>query len=496
MSSKSELKKLSEESLTRQPEEVFDIICKLGEGSYGSVYKALHKESGQVLAIKQVPVDTDLQEIIKEISIMQQCDSPYVVKYYGSYFKNTDLWIVMEYCGAGSVSDIMRLRKKTLQEDEIATILSDTLKGLEYLHLRRKIHRDIKAGNILLNNEGHAKLADFGVAGQLTDTMAKHIWSLGITALEMAEGKPPYGDIHPMRAIFMIPTKPPPSFREPDQWSPEFIDFVSGCLVKNPEERATATELLNHEFIGNAKQPSILSQMIAEAHEIREKQSAHRAHVINNVAIKNQNQTEDSDEEDCSGTMKPLPEDTGTLVPSHDLPDTGTLVSAMLDLGTMVINSDTDTEATMKRHNTGSVESGKKYRPLFLDHFDKKEAPEIGKGNGQIHGAHNQDNENKLELRSPTESQRFQSHLQLQLNQISHPVQEQPHNNISKFQNVFTERDFDFLKFLSYEELQQRMANLDAEMEREIDELRRRYQTKRQPILDAMDTKRKRQQNF
>ncbi|CAB0004154.1 unnamed protein product [Nesidiocoris tenuis] len=272
----SELKKLSEESLTRQPEEVFDIICKLGEGSYGSVYKALHKESGQVLAIKQVPVDTDLQEIIKEISIMQQCDSPYVVKYYGSYFKNTDLWIVMEYCGAGSVSDIMRLRKKTLSEDEIATILCDTLKGLEYLHLRRKIHRDIKAGNILLNTEGHAKLADFGVAGQLTDTMAKRntvigtpfwmapeviqeigydcvadMWSLGITALEMAEGKPPYGDIHPMRAIFMIPTKPPPSFREPDKWSPEFIDFVSRCLVKNPEERATASEMLNHEFIVN-----------------------------------------------------------------------------------------------------------------------------------------------------------------------------------------------------------------------------------------------------
>jgi serine/threonine kinase 3 len=89
----SELKKLSEESLTRQPEEVFDILCKLGEGSYGSVFKAVHKESGQVLAIKQVPVDTDLQEIIKEISIMQQCDSPYVVKYYGSYFKNTDLWV-------------------------------------------------------------------------------------------------------------------------------------------------------------------------------------------------------------------------------------------------------------------------------------------------------------------------------------------------------------------------------------------------------------------
>ncbi|KAJ8669590.1 hypothetical protein QAD02_000849 [Eretmocerus hayati] len=520
MSSKSELKKLSEESLTRQPEEVFDIICKLGEGSYGSVYKALHKESGQVLAIKQVPVDTDLQEIIKEISIMQQCDSPYVVKYYGSYFKNTDLWIVMEYCGAGSVSDIMRLRKKTLQEDEIATILCDTLKGLEYLHLRRKIHRDIKAGNILLNNEGHAKLADFGVAGQLTDTMAKRntvigtpfwmapeviqeigydcvadIWSLGITALEMAEGKPPYGDIHPMRAIFMIPTKPPPSFREPDQWSPEFIDFVSVCLVKNPEERATASELLNHEFIGNAKQPNILSQMIADAHELREKQSANRTHVINNVAIKGQNNADDSDDDDCTGTMKPLPED-GTLVPDRDLTDTATLTSAMLDLGTMVINSDTDTEATMKRHNTGSVESGKKYRPLFLDHFDKKESPEIDKSNGQMRLVQELEPEPKPEVQNPTEAQRFQNHLQMQLNQISHPIPEQPVNNVPKIQIVFNEREFDFLKFLSFEELQQRMENLDDELEKEINELKKRYQTKRQPILDAMDTKRKRQQNF
>ena len=189
----------------------------------------------------------------------------------------------MEFCGAGSVLDIMKLRghywnvpreenegNKTLSETEIATVLSDTLKGLEYLHLRKKIHRDIKAGNILLNMEGHAKLADFGVAGQLTDTMAKRntvigtpfwmapeviqeigydcvadIWSLGITALEMAEGKAPYGEIHPMRAIFMIPSKPPPSFSQPDKWSPAFIDFVSRCLVKQPDVRATASELVS-----------------------------------------------------------------------------------------------------------------------------------------------------------------------------------------------------------------------------------------------------------
>lgn len=373
-----ELKKLTEENLTRQPEEVFDILCKLGEGSYGSVYKAKHKDSQQILAIKQVPVDTDLQEIIKEISIMQQCDSPYVVKYYGSYFKNTDLWIVMEYCGAGSVLDIMKLRGlywnlqrgdvKTLSEDEIATVLSDTLKGLEYLHLRKKIHRDIKAGNILLNTEGHAKLADFGVAGQLTDTMAKRntvigtpfwmapeviqeigydcvadIWSLGITALEMAEGKAPYAEIHPMRAIFMIPTKPPPSFSQPDKWCPGFIDFVSRCLVKNPDSRATASELLQHEYIKNSSSPEILSDMIREAQDTKDQ-------------LKNSYPSM----ADSPGTM--VPGDSGTLV-RGDLDDSdggtmiqhatlttdkteadsGSMIEIESNLGTMVINDDDDT---------------------------------------------------------------------------------------------------------------------------------------------------------
>ncbi|KAK9507664.1 hypothetical protein O3M35_007471 [Rhynocoris fuscipes] len=513
MSSKSELKKLSEESLTRQPEEVFDIICKLGEGSYGSVYKALHKESGQVLAIKQVPVDTDLQEIIKEISIMQQCDSPYVVKYYGSYFKNTDLWIVMEYCGAGSVSDIMRLRKKTLSEDEIATILCDTLKGLEYLHLRRKIHRDIKAGNILLNTEGHAKLADFGVAGQLTDTMAKRntvigtpfwmapeviqeigydcvadMWSLGITALEMAEGKPPYGDIHPMRAIFMIPTKPPPSFREPDQWSPEFIDFVSRCLVKNPEERATASEMLQHEFIGNAKPPSILSGMIAEARQIRENQNL-RLNAAN--ALHKQANTDSDDEGgQNNGTLVRYDTDSATLVPDRDLTmrEDKTLVgsrgnnSLAENLGTMVINSDTEDESTMKRHDTGPGESGKKYRPLFLDHFDKKEAESImARGPEVVNVAGQMPSTATIQTSSAVPPDT------LFLEASAEPF---------RLHQAIMDGDFEFLKYLSYEELNQRMATLDLEMEREIDELRRLYQTKRQPILDAMDQKRKRQQNF
>ncbi|XP_037081938.1 serine/threonine-protein kinase 4-like [Pollicipes pollicipes] len=514
MSSKGELKKLSEESLARQPEEVFDIICKLGEGSYGSVYKALHKESGQVLAIKQVPVDTDLQEIIKEISIMQQCDSPYVVKYYGSYFKNTDLWIVMEYCGAGSVSDIMKLRKKTLSEAEISTILSDTLRGLQYLHLRRKIHRDIKAGNILLNTEGHAKLADFGVAGQLTDTMAKRntvigtpfwmapeviqeigydcvadIWSLGITALEMAEGRPPYGDIHPMRAIFMIPTKPPPSFRDLNQWSPEFIDFVQRCLVKNPDERATATELLDHRFIRAAQPASVtLTRIISEATEARAQQQLAKSNKLIHIQprpVDDNQQVETT----SHGTM--VPADPGTLVPGdagtlveRDVAD-GTLVSVTSSLNTMHINSDPEEdESTMKRHDTG--DGSPKYRPLFLDHFDKKEAEQRFQP-GQVPSL-----ASRLPGAGPFPAGPSGP---APVQQIFVPPPPLPDLAPKLGRNQFMDTSFEFIRFMSYDQLQTRMNSLDSEMEREIDDLRRRYMAKRQPILDAMDTKRKRQQN-
>uniref|UniRef100_A0A1I8QFB0 non-specific serine/threonine protein kinase n=1 Tax=Stomoxys calcitrans TaxID=35570 RepID=A0A1I8QFB0_STOCA len=647
MSSKSELLKLSEESLLQPPEKVFDIICKLGEGSYGSVYKALHKESTSIVAIKLVPVESDLHDIIKEISIMQQCDSPYVVRYYGSYFKQYDLWICMEYCGAGSVSDIMRLRKKTLTEDEISTILSDTLKGLVYLHLRRKIHRDIKAGNILLNTEGYAKLADFGVAGQLTDTMAKRntvigtpfwmapevieeigydcvadIWSLGITALEMAEGKPPYGDIHPMRAIFMIPQKPPPSFREPDRWSTEFIDFVSLCLVKNPEERATASDLLEHEFIRNAKHRSILRPMIEETCAIREQQRNSRT-TGSSVAKSLATQQEDILPEEEQGefaleTVKTFIDDPGTLVPekfgeyqqssnaleaedmgtlcpgkggisankSQDVGDmtavdSGTMVELESNLGTMVINSDSDDSSTAKRNDCAKP----RYRPQFLDHFERKN-PEIQQQrstvedktteyspaaahvaalaaqqshvnnhnllnhaqqsqNTPLSNANSNDSnwENNMEKQFQQISainqyglQQHQQHLQQQqqmqayygnamvneqqqhilaLNQqqqqqqqlmqpppaYSQQQQQQPpqppgHLHLHTQSHSYVDGEFEFLKFLTFDDLNQRLNNIDSEMEKEIEELNKKYNAKRQPIVDAMNAKRKRQQNI
>lgn len=213
----------------------------------------------------------------------------------------------MEYCGAGSVSDIMRLRRKTLNEAEMGAIIRDTLLGLNYLHSLKKIHRDIKAGNILLNLQGHAKLADFGVAGQLTDTIVKRntvigtpfwispeviqeigydtkadIWSLGITAIEMAEGRPPHADMHPMRAIFIIPTESPPALKHPNEWSQEFNDFIAHCLVKKPEERTAAEELLHHEFVKNAAGPEVVKLMIDDARELAEQYALAEQNYMNN----------------------------------------------------------------------------------------------------------------------------------------------------------------------------------------------------------------------
>jgi len=485
------LKKLSEESLTKQPDEVFDLLEKLGEGAYGSVFKAIYKEAGQVVAIKQVPVESDLQEIIKEIAIMQQCDSPFVVKYYGSYFKNTDLWIVMEYCGAGSVADIIRLRRKTLTEDEIATVLKDTLKGLEYLHFMRKIHRDVKAGNILLNTDGHSKLADFGVAGQLTDTMAKRntvigtpfwmapeviqeigydcvadVWSLGITAIEIAEGKPPYSDIHPMRAIFMIPTKPPPTFRDTEKWSPEFFDFVSKCLVKSPAQRASATKLLKHPFVKNANGHNILKEMIQEAMDIKRQKQG-------NGSEESEEEDEEEDDENDVGTIRKVsqgPSDTMKFIVSGENSVSGTMIDHNVDslssgLGTMVINQ--EDSGTVQRFDTGPTKSsstGSGDRPAFMQYFDKQESSG-GKS-----------------LESSGSGGRRRDGL--------------PPEEAWKYIKNITETDFSFLRQLSLNELKERYAALDPMMEEEIDALRKRYQTKRQPILDAIDAKKKRQQNF
>jgi len=172
---------------SEDPADLFQIIDKLGEGSYGEVYSALDRRTGRVVAIKCLPVESDMSEIQKEIDLLRKCKSPYIVEYVGSYAKDSDLWIVMEYCSAGSLADLMAISDITLLEEEIAEVCASVLRGLAYLHdEKRIIHRDLKSGNILLTEDGGAKLGDFGVSTQLSSTLSRRKTVIGARARALA----------------------------------------------------------------------------------------------------------------------------------------------------------------------------------------------------------------------------------------------------------------------------------------------------------------------
>ncbi|XP_015360475.2 mitogen-activated protein kinase kinase kinase kinase 4 isoform X41 [Marmota marmota marmota] len=249
--------------------------------------KGRHVKTGQLAAIKVMDVTEDEEEEIKlEINMLKKYSHHRnIATYYGAFIKKSppghddQLWLVMEFCGAGSITDLVKNTKgNTLKEDWIAYISREILRGLAHLHIHHVIHRDIKGQNVLLTENAEVKLVDFGVSAQLDRTVGRRntfigtpywmapeviacdenpdatydyrsdLWSCGITAIEMAEGAPPLCDMHPMRALFLIPRNPPPRLKS-KKWSKKFFSFIEGCLVKNYMQRPSTEQLLKHPFI-------------------------------------------------------------------------------------------------------------------------------------------------------------------------------------------------------------------------------------------------------
>ncbi|XP_049640939.1 mitogen-activated protein kinase kinase kinase kinase 4 isoform X7 [Suncus etruscus] len=273
-------------SSLRDPAGIFELVEVVGNGTYGQVYKGRHVKTGQLAAIKVMDVTEDEEEEIKlEINMLKKYSHHRnIATYYGAFIKKSppghddQLWLVMEFCGAGSITDLVKTPKGHPQRRLDAYISREILRGLAHLHIHHVIHRDIKGQNVLLTENAEVKLVDFGVSAQLDRTVGRRntfigtpywmapeviacdenpdatydyrsdLWSCGITAIEMAEGAPPLCDMHPMRALFLIPRNPPPRLKS-KKWSKKFFSFIEGCLVKNYMQRPSTEQLLKHPFI-------------------------------------------------------------------------------------------------------------------------------------------------------------------------------------------------------------------------------------------------------
>ncbi|EDO18954.1 hypothetical protein Kpol_2002p24 [Vanderwaltozyma polyspora DSM 70294] len=264
-----------------QPSSIYSIQECVGRGNFGDVYKAFDKTNGAIVAVKVVNLEhteEDIDLLAQEIFFLAELRSPYITNYITTMIEDVSMWIVMEYCGGGACSDLIKtVYINGLPENKVGFITREVLKGLKYLHDQKKIHRDIKAANILLTDEGKVKLGDFGVSGQIRATMKRgtfvgtpywmapevvnkesngynekaDIWSLGITVYELLKGLPPLSKCDPMKVMVSLPRRKPPKLH--GQYSDVAKGFVAACLVKDPNLRPSAEMLLTNEFVTNTE---------------------------------------------------------------------------------------------------------------------------------------------------------------------------------------------------------------------------------------------------
>lgn len=291
------------------PEEIWDIIGELGDGAFGKVFKAQNKQTGILAAAKVIDTKTEeeLEDYMVEIEILASCDHQNIVKLLDAFYYESKLWILIEFCAGGAVDAVMLELERPLTEPQIRVVCKQTLLALVYLHDNNIIHRDLKAGNILLTLDGDVKLADFGVSAKNTKTLQRRdsfigtpywmapevvmcetskdrpydykadIWSLGVTLIELAQIEPPNHEMNPMRVLLKIAKSDPPTLMQPSRWSPEFSDFLRRCLDKHVDNRWTAAQLLQHSFVSTVADNKPLRELIAEAKaEVTEEIEEHK----------------------------------------------------------------------------------------------------------------------------------------------------------------------------------------------------------------------------
>ncbi|QLG70103.1 hypothetical protein HG535_0A00420 [Zygotorulaspora mrakii] len=264
-----------------RPSEIYEIKKCVGRGNFGDVYKALDKASGKIVAVKVVNLehtDEDIDLLAQEIFFLAELRCPFITNYITTMTEDVSMWIIMEYCGGGSCADLLKnLYINGMPEDKVSYITREMLKGLAYLHQQKKIHRDIKAANILITDEGKIKLGDFGVSGQIKATLKRgtfvgtpfwmapevvsknsdgytekvDIWSLGITVYELLKGSPPLAKCDPMKVMLNLPKRKPPALH--GNYTNAAKGFIAACLVKDPNSRPSATQLLDLEFVKTSK---------------------------------------------------------------------------------------------------------------------------------------------------------------------------------------------------------------------------------------------------